>query len=127
MGFNLKELRNKAGLSQVALANLADVSVQTIKDIEAGRRGAGLKALEGISRAIGVSINDLQSGIELQVEHIKLRSISDFKRSINSIPDDIFESAAKYSEDDKVWEMVRAAFQAREMLEAEKVDKTKKA
>lgn len=124
---NLRELREKAGLSQVALANLANISVQTIKDVENNRRGLGLKALEGISKALGIPIDELIGEGEVNPSEQPLRTIEDFKRAIINIPGDILAKSSKYSETDQVWEMVRAAFSARELIESEKSLKTQKA
>lgn len=56
-GDNIKRLRTKAGLSQARLAELA--GLKTIKAIERGRRGGRRSSLEGIARALGVTVSDL--------------------------------------------------------------------
>ena len=54
VGENLKRLREKAGLSQAELAELADLSKNFISYIENGIYGISDKTLAGLSNALGV-------------------------------------------------------------------------
>lgn len=101
----VKKLRATTGLSQVALANRAGVSVQTIKDVEAGRRGLGLKALEGISSALGISIEELKGKSEPRVEKIEAFKAKKMIQYFESIPDEIYELALELGDSrESVWE-----------------------
>ncbi|MBI5893996.1 MAG: helix-turn-helix transcriptional regulator [Deltaproteobacteria bacterium] len=56
----VKRLREKAGLSQEKLARLADVSNNTLINIEAGKQGnPTIETLKKIARALNVPIEDL--------------------------------------------------------------------
>lgn len=50
----MRKLRNKHGLSQLALAEAADLSATFIGEIEAGRRSPSLDSLVNIAAALGV-------------------------------------------------------------------------
>lgn len=50
----LKELRNKAGLTQAQLAKLAGMSQQAITDWENGKREPGWAAVVALAAALGV-------------------------------------------------------------------------
>lgn len=58
MGDRVRRLREESGMTQVALANLAGLSTQSIKDIEAGRKGTGLKVVLSLSKAFGISMEE---------------------------------------------------------------------
>lgn len=56
----VKRLREKMGISQEKLACLADVSNNTIINIEAGKQGnPTIETLKKIAKTLKVSINDL--------------------------------------------------------------------
>lgn len=56
----VKRLREKAALSQEKLARLADVSNNTLINIEAGKQdNPTIKTLKKIAKALGVPIEDL--------------------------------------------------------------------
>jgi transcriptional regulator with XRE-family HTH domain len=56
----VKRLREKAGLSQEKLARLADVSNNTLINIEAGKQGnPTIETLKKIARALNTPIEDL--------------------------------------------------------------------
>ena len=60
---NLRELREKKGLSQDRLAKLADVANNTIIKIEQGEnRNPTLETLKKIANALDVSIDELIKG-----------------------------------------------------------------
>jgi len=59
-GKKLKELRTQAGLSQEKLARLADVSNNTIINIEAGKQNnPTIETLKKIAKALEVGVDDL--------------------------------------------------------------------
>ena len=56
----VKQLREKTGLSQEKLARLADVSNNTIINIEAGKQNnPTIETLKKIAKALNVPIEDL--------------------------------------------------------------------
>lgn len=56
----IKRLREKLGLSQEKLARLADVSNNTIINIEAGKQqNPTVETIKKIANALGVSIEEL--------------------------------------------------------------------
>ena len=56
----VKRLREKMGLSQEKLARLADVSNNTIINIEAGKQdNPTINTLSKIAKALGVSVDEL--------------------------------------------------------------------
>lgn len=52
----LKENRSKLGISQIDLAEIADVSLATIKDLERGKGNPSLSTLEKIADTLGLEI-----------------------------------------------------------------------
>jgi transcriptional regulator with XRE-family HTH domain len=65
MGFGtmLKATREKAGLSQAALAERAGMSVRNIQNWEQGHRTPRAQVLLRLARAVGVPVEQLLSGI----------------------------------------------------------------
>jgi len=56
----IEKLRKKSGLSQERLARLADVSNNTIINIEAGKQNnPTIETLMKIAKALGVGVEDL--------------------------------------------------------------------
>lgn len=58
----VKRLRKALGLKQQGLAEKSGLSIQMVKDIERGRSLGGAKSYMGLSRALGVSVEELVSG-----------------------------------------------------------------
>jgi len=56
---NLKVLRNKLGVSQEKFAEISGLSVQTINDIEGGRRWVSDKSITKISTALHIECYQL--------------------------------------------------------------------
>jgi putative transcriptional regulator len=59
MDNRVKELRTAAGLRQEDLADRLDVSRQTVISIESGRYNPSLELAWRLSKALGVTIEDL--------------------------------------------------------------------
>lgn len=57
IGNKVKKRRNELGLTQPALARMADVSLNTLFLIESGRLNASLKTLDKILDVLGLEIN----------------------------------------------------------------------
>ena len=66
VGFNIRKIREERGLSQEELAGLAGLHRAYVGQIERGEKNIGLKNLEKIAKALGVSIKVLLdiSGID---------------------------------------------------------------
>ena len=62
-GTMLKAMREKAGLSQAALAERAGLSVRNIQNWEQGHRIPRAQVLLRLARAVGVPVEQLLSGI----------------------------------------------------------------
>jgi len=56
LALNIKSLRKKCGFSQEKLAEAADLSTQSISDIEGCRTWVSDKALERLAKALNVDI-----------------------------------------------------------------------
>ena len=56
LALNIKALRKKCGFSQEKLAEVADLSAQSISDIEGCRTWVSDKTLEKLAAALGVDI-----------------------------------------------------------------------
>jgi transcriptional regulator with XRE-family HTH domain len=63
LGKRLRELREKAGLSQEALADLACLHRTYIGGIERGERNVGVQNLIQIARAMKLTPSELLKGI----------------------------------------------------------------
>lgn len=55
-GPHLQELRNRAGLTQEGLSELAQVNPQTVKDWESGRKRPHLDRLPVLATVLGVGL-----------------------------------------------------------------------
>lgn len=58
-GKRLKELRLKKGLSQEALANIADLDRTYIPSIEKGERNVSITVIEKLAKALEVKITHI--------------------------------------------------------------------
>jgi len=58
-GLAIRRLRTERGLSQERLAELSDLHHNYISDIERGRRNVGLRNVERLARALGLSVAEL--------------------------------------------------------------------
>ena len=55
----IKEIREKIGMKQMKLAELANVSQPYLFDLENNRRGAKPETLQRIADSLGVTVEDL--------------------------------------------------------------------
>jgi transcriptional regulator with XRE-family HTH domain len=62
-GRNITLLRHRRGLSKAALARKADVSRDSLRQIEAGLRTAHFDTLMALADALGIDPGDLFSGL----------------------------------------------------------------
>jgi transcriptional regulator with XRE-family HTH domain len=109
-GSRLKRLRKQAGYSIAALATHAKLNPQTIKDIEAGRKGAGIRSLEALSGALKMTIEELRGVQDVTPESapVKLTPRKILKMYM-CIPDDVVAMAGELGPEHPVWEIVRGA------------------
>ncbi|MDD5760741.1 MAG: helix-turn-helix transcriptional regulator [Candidatus Pacebacteria bacterium] len=57
---NIKKLRQSKGISQDRLSKLADLSLNSVVNIEAGNNpNPTIETLQKIARALGISVSDL--------------------------------------------------------------------
>ena len=59
LGFRLKNIRKSKKISQEELAELMDISVTSISNIETGKRAISLKTLEKLSKVLNIKIYEL--------------------------------------------------------------------
>lgn len=64
LGLNIKAERNRKDLSQAELAELVDLSANSITAIERGKQIPNAINLYLIAKVLGVNVNDLFKGIE---------------------------------------------------------------
>lgn len=106
----VKRLRKAAGLSQAALATHSKLSVQMVKDIEAGRRGGSVETLKKLAEVFGVTLQEISSGsAEVAANIIKAKPLpmSEYLKRGLKIPDSVYEKAFELDDTGhKVWEMV---------------------
>jgi len=58
-GRRLRELRQRAGMTQQALADVVGIDRSFISDVETGRHSIAVDRAYAVAAALGVSINDL--------------------------------------------------------------------
>jgi len=62
-GKRLRELRQRAGISQEAFAAKCDLDRTYISGIERGKRNVALRNIEAIATGLNLSISDLMRGL----------------------------------------------------------------
>lgn len=80
IGKNIRELRCREGMTQERLAESAGLSVPYISHIERGSKNARLETLAQVATALGVSLDELLSGVpeaEREAARTELRSLLD--------------------------------------------------
>lgn len=120
-----KRLRGEAKLTQVALANLANVSVQTIKDIEGGRKGAGIKVLQAVANALHISIEELCGEGAPAVERVEKFNSKKALSYFESVPNEVYVLAKEIGPGHKIWKDVKSLLEG--AVEDAKPQKSKKA
>jgi transcriptional regulator with XRE-family HTH domain len=58
VGLRIRELRNKIGISQEALANKAEIDRTYVTDVENGRRNISIENLEKLVNALEIQFKD---------------------------------------------------------------------
>lgn len=57
IGLAIEYYRDKSGLTQNELAELGQVSVRTIRELEAGRSNIGIQPLSRLLQALGLTVH----------------------------------------------------------------------
>ncbi|HLA95952.1 MAG TPA: helix-turn-helix transcriptional regulator [Pyrinomonadaceae bacterium] len=58
IGERIKELRSRLGISQEALAHLADLDRTYVNSVENGKRNISIENIEKIAKALNVSVKE---------------------------------------------------------------------
>lgn len=68
VGKRIKELRKKAGFTQVEMAEKLNISVSGYSKLESGHRGLSIENCMVISKELGVSCDYIIMGVEHQIK-----------------------------------------------------------
>ena len=81
LGGRIRQVRESAGLIQVALAELADIGRVTLVRLERGEQSPKFKTLETIATALGIGVPELlvEPGLIRAIDRLQIRSITDRK------------------------------------------------
>ncbi len=63
LGRRIRSLREKQGLTQQQLADLADISRMHVSQLENGNREAGLRVLKALAESLSTTASQLLSGL----------------------------------------------------------------
>ena len=88
---NLKAIRKNKGLTQVMLAELADLSSGLIGDIESGRRNPTLTTIEKIALALNVPVQQLFYNPENSIPEGVYETRDELKKLLHILIDKAFE------------------------------------
>ena len=106
---NLKILRKRSNVTQRFIAESAGVNVQTIRDIEAGRRGTSLELLGKIANTLSVKPSDMLESNEPAPTLVL--PVSKTLQKMMNIPDNIYELAQGIPKDAPCWEVIKIALE----------------
>lgn len=65
IGQRIKEIRERSKLTQMKLAEQANLSVSYISHIERGKKSASVETLVNIANELGVTVNEFLYGIQV--------------------------------------------------------------
>ena len=68
VGRRIRKLRNKKGFTIEKFAELADLSTSFVWEFETGKKGLSVKSIYFIAQVLGVSIDFLVTGKEINIE-----------------------------------------------------------
>ena len=97
IGNRVKEVRTEKGISQADLAERCKTSAQYLSQIENGRKQASLQTLVSVAEVLGVSLNELLSGNQVN-------NPAEYQRDVLQI----FEGCSSY-EKRVLFELLRSA------------------
>ena len=81
---NVKKLRKERGLTQEKLAEKADISLGTVKNLENARRPASGQTLELLAKVFGCSVGDFYKVGENEAELGALQVLMSIKEQIDA-------------------------------------------
>lgn len=84
LGKHIKEVRERSQITQQELADRTELSIQFISKIETARKGASLDSLIRIADALGVTLDELLSGNQLNNPTDYQTDIDEIMASCNS-------------------------------------------
>ncbi|MFU2207728.1 helix-turn-helix domain-containing protein [Solidesulfovibrio sp. C21] len=90
LGKRIQSFRRKAGLTQLQLAEIADLSLKHLGEIERGRGNPTLESLDNLSQALGISLMTL---FDLEIEALTTQDME--KLAINIIQSSSSENKSK--------------------------------
>lgn len=102
---NIKRLRTKRGLTQQKLADLAGLTVHSLRDYESSRRVPSLETMGQIADALGVKVGDLFESSE--PAPVLTLPVSKTLQKLAAIPDNVYEALDGVPKDDGVWVVIR--------------------
>ena len=97
IGKRVKEVRTEKGISQADLAERCKTSAQYLSQIENGRKQASMQTLVSVAEVLGVSLNELLSGNQVN-------NPAEYQRDVLQI----FEGCSSY-EKRVLFELLRSA------------------
>lgn len=81
VGANIRRIRKSKGLTQVDVAEIAEIAVNSLRLYEAGKRTPNLEQVQHIAKALGVEwleLVDSDTAAKMTIDHMtgKLKSLS---------------------------------------------------
>ena len=92
LGETIKQCRNKRGLTQSRLAELAEISVSHLCLLEKNKREPSISVVEGIAKALQIPLSVL-GFLAAQASEIKEMSVTQFEELSHNIMELVEESA----------------------------------
>ena len=68
IGYRIKEVREQNNFSQAQLAEETELSISYISHIENAKRKASLESIIRIVNALGITVDELLAGVQLQTD-----------------------------------------------------------
>ena len=118
---NLRKIREEKDLTQRFIAENCDVSTQTIRDIEAGRRGLSLELLGRIAQLLGIKASTLLESGELPP--VLQMPVSKTIQKLASVPDLIYDLAVQVPLTSEAWKTAEIALKI--AIKKQEADKEK--
>ena len=85
IGYKIKRLRQKRGITQSKLAEMTNISVRTLSGIELGENFMTAQTMENILKCLGVTVNELFISDHLKPTDDLLEEI---EQSLQAVRDD---------------------------------------
>lgn len=122
---NFKRIRAEKALTQAFLARSVNVSTQTVRDIEAGRRNPSFELVGKLAQKLGITVGDLFLEEKEDRSNVHALPVSEAIKKLMAIPDNIYDLAQDIPKDDQCWDAVRIALKGAQ-LRINKLDNSKK-